>query len=448
VRNFWAISLALLATACGGPALVADLGGDAAPAGSAAPRTYAADPRGWSRAEILARSAEVLAEAAGDGSTVDRFTAFAAGPDPDPAGTREIARQALGRLVKRDPERRGAGQGAALAADRAKVEAIASGRVAPATAPAREPIAFPRDEGAHWDALTEWWYLNGHLAGGAERFGFEFTLFRVGPLLYFAHVALTDETGKRFHYVREWYTPGKTASADKALDVRYGPHRIHATAPGAYAMTGVAGKGTGFDLQLASRKQPMLINGDGNIDMPEGKDSRYYSLTRMDAGGTVTVGGRRLAVTGLVWLDHQWGPFYVSGFKERWDWFSVQLDDGTDYNLFAFRAADGTPLARHVNKLDARGAYRGGGRLELGRDTWWQSPRTGLRYTTRWTLDLPDAGERIAVETVLPEQEVARYFAFPIDPLPQYWEGRMRATKTRADASRSGGVAYCETFGF
>jgi len=435
VRLNWAIGIALLATACGGPTLAPGNPGASAPS-----RSYSADARGWKRSEIISRSADVLAEAAGDGATVARFAAFAAGPDPDPAGTRAMARRALDLLAAR--------KSALAAGTRGTLEDIAAGRVTPARAPAPAPIAFPRDEGAHWGALTEWWYLNGHLSGASERFGFEFTLFRVGPLLYFAHVALTDETGKRFHYVREWYTPGRTASSDKDLDVRYGPHRIQALAPAAYAMTGVAGKDAGFDLRLSSRKQPMLINGDGNIDMPEGKDSRYYSLTRLDAAGTVRVGGRQLAVTGLAWLDHQWGPFYVSGFKERWDWFSVQLDDGTDYNLFAFRAADGTPRQRHVNRLDAAGAFRGGGRLELGRDTWWQSPRTGLRFTTGWTLGLPDAGERLAVEAVLQDQEVARLLAFPLDPLPQYWEGRMRAVRTRADGSRGTGVAYCETFGF
>lgn len=402
-------------------------------------RSYSADPRSWGRAEIIARSADVLADSAGDTGVVSRFASYAAGPDADPAGTRAMARRALDRLAVRKT--------AVPAASRATLERIAAGDVTPAKASAAEPIAFPRDEGAHWGALTEWWYLNGHLEGGSERFGFEYTLFRVGPVLFFAHVALTDETGRGFHYAREWYAPGKTASSDKGLDVRYGPQHIKAIGGANYALAGVADKTAGFDLQLSSRKRPMLINGDGTIDMPEGKDSRYYSLTRLDAAGTVRVGGRTLAVKGLTWLDHQWGPFYVSGFKERWDWFSVQADDGTDYNLFAFRGADGTPLARHVNRLDAAGTFRGGGHMELGRDATWQSPRTGLRYTTAWTLELPEAGERIKLEAVLPDQELSRLLPFPIDPLPQYWEGRMRATKTRADGSRVAGVAYSETFG-
>jgi predicted secreted hydrolase len=434
VRRFaWFLGPALLATACGSPALVP---GHVSASGEV--RSYSADPRSWNRDEIVARSAEVLAEAAADGLTVKRFAAYAAGPDRDPAGTRAMARGALDRLASRK----------VAAPARETLERIASGRVAPAPAAAPKPIAFPRDEGAHWDALTEWWYLNGHLEGGSERFGFEYTLFRVGPLLFFAHVALTDETGGGFHYAREWHAPGRTASSDEGLDVRYGSQHTRATGPSDYALTGTVGRGAGFDLHLASRKRPMLINGDGTIDMPEGKDSRYYSQTRLDATGTVRVGGRQVAVRGLTWLDHQWGPFYVSGFRERWDWFSVQADDGTDYNLFAFRSADGTPLARYVNRQAADGTFRGARRMDFTRDTWFRSPRTGVRYTTAWSVSLPETGERFAIEAVLPDQELSRLLPFPLDPLPQYWEGRMRATRTDPGGSRVGGVAYAETFGF
>src|SRR5262245_34442295 len=75
--------------------------------------------------------------------------------------------------------------------------------------------SFPRDHGAHREFQTEWWYYTGHLEGAdGGRFGYELVFFRhaldPGPdlppafldwrpaELYPAHLALTDETGKRF----------------------------------------------------------------------------------------------------------------------------------------------------------------------------------------------------------------------------------------------------------
>lgn len=401
-----------------------------------------AEPRAFGRADVIARSAEVLADAVrrGDGETLRRFDRYARGADPDAAATRTMARRALALADEwRVP---------AAAEHRLLLERIATGRVKPLPAAEPRPIAFPGDEGAHFDAITEWWYLNGHLQGGERTLGYEFTLFRVGPVLFWAHVALTDETGQAFYHVRDWYLPGRTASSEAGLDTRYGTERIRATGKGRYRLEATVGEGVRFDLDMTSLKTPLLVNGDGNIDMPEGRDSRYYSLTRLQSAGTVRLGDRTLPVTGTSWLDHQWGPFYVSGFREVWDWFSVQADDGTDYNLFAFRDAQGTPVARYVNRLDAQGRFHGGGRLDVERVGSWFSARSGLAYTTRWVLGLPDAGERIALEATVPHQEVARLAPFPLDPLPVYWEGSMRVAKVGIDGRQVGGFAYCETFGF
>ena len=51
--------------------------------------------------------------------------------------------------------------------------------------------------------------------------------------------------------------------------------------------------------------------------------------------------GQPLSVTGEAWFDHQWGDFIAVG-GGGWDWFAVNLDDGTDLTLSLVRAADGT----------------------------------------------------------------------------------------------------------
>ena len=399
--------------------------------------------KNFDRAAYISKSADVIAEAVHDGNqaTVTAFESWARGGDPDPAATRAIAGRTLTLLksgkyaTPKGPSRTG-------------LEAIAGGMVKPRATVRAKAISFPRDEAAHMEAITEWWYMNGHLSDGHdEKFGYEFSLFRVGPVLLFAHVALTNETDKTFHYVRDWYEPAHTSSAKDRLDTRYGTEILQAVSDGKYRLSGQAGV-DGFDLDLTSRKSALLINGDGKIDMPEGRDSWYYSLTRLDTVGTVHVGDRSVRVRGLSWMDHQWGPFYVTGFRERWDWFSLQLDDGTDYNLFAFRKGDGTPLSRYVNSLDSDGRFAKAGDFGLARTKWWQSPKTLYNYTTGWELDLPSTGERITLEATVADQEVARLLPWLGDPLPEYWEGSMNVVKILRDGTKVSGHAYTETFGF
>src|SRR3954462_4597624 len=76
---------------------------------------------------------------------------------------------------------------------------------------------FPRDHHAHREFKTEWWYFTGNLFDNeGRRFGYELTFFRHGiqPAaerdpngsrfivgdLKFAHFAITDVAGQRFHF--------------------------------------------------------------------------------------------------------------------------------------------------------------------------------------------------------------------------------------------------------
>ena len=54
----------------------------------------------------------------------------------------------------------------------------------------------------------------------------------------------------------------------------------------------------------------------------------------MTAKGTLHLDGRTLTVDGSAWFDHQWGDFISVG-GGGWDWFAVNLDDGTDLTLSA-----------------------------------------------------------------------------------------------------------------
>jgi predicted secreted hydrolase len=385
------------------------------------------------REAVVRLSAEALAEAVreGEAKTVSAFVSYADGPDPDPSATREMAKRAI---ALTGPQ----------AADSADLARIAAGKAHPQVVVQATGVNFPEDEGAHKGAITEWWYLNGHLqAKGGDRYGYEFTLFKVGPILHWAHVAVTDQAGQRFSYSRDWVPAKRVSTPSGRLAIRFGEHALAQAEDGSYKLEGNGG-GRRFSLTLNSQKAPLLIGGDGKIEMPEGKDSWYYSHTRLAAVGTLD--GQ--AVTGTSWMDHQWGPFWVTGFKDRWDWFALQFEDNTEYNLFGFRDEKGRGGARHVNQSTPSGRGVSGSRFTMERLDWWKSPLTNMFFTTKWRIALPDSNETVELEATNVNQEVARKTGFLKDPLPNYWEGSMKAVKIRADGTRVPGQAYCEHFGF
>ena len=115
--------------------------------------------------------------------------------------------------------------------------------------------------------------------------------------------------------------------------------------------------GMGLDLTLHATKPPALHDRDGWIDFGAAGGSYYYSRPAMDATGTLTLDGRTFAVDGAGWFDHQWGDFISIG-GGGWDWFAVNLDDGTDLTLSLVRDADGTYPLVYGTLIDADGTTR------------------------------------------------------------------------------------------
>src|SRR4029450_347225 len=66
-------------------------------------------------------------------------------------------------------------------------------------APIPAPLTFPRDHGAHSDALGGW-YWTGHLSGDEGRaYGFQLTFFRLRDL-HLAHFAWSDIAAGKFQF--------------------------------------------------------------------------------------------------------------------------------------------------------------------------------------------------------------------------------------------------------
>lgn len=322
---------------------------------------------------------------------------------------------------------------------------------------------FPRDHAAHPVYQTEWWYYTGHLEKGGRKFGYELTFFQVGidpqlkssrsawalHTLYFAHFTVTDENGNRFRFTEKVSRPA-LGMAGAATD-RYRTwihdwsaellpdnrtHRLRATGPG-YAIA--------LDLTPEKPPVPHGFNGVSQKAAGAGRASHYYSLTRLATKGTLTVDGADLPVTGLSWMDHEFGSNQLTPEQAGWDWFSLQLDDGRELMLYLMRLKSGGADPVSSGTL----VQRDGTRQHLAlRDFQvqatgsWQSPATGGRYPAGWTVRLPAEGLELTVTPTVADQELAPAL-IPV----RYWEGSVRVQgQERGRPLR--GVGYVELTGY
>jgi predicted secreted hydrolase len=338
-----------------------------------------------------------------------------------------------------------------------------------------QPVVLPRDDAPH-DRLTEWWYYTGHLqAGDGDRFGFEYVIFRAErgsfPVTWASHLAITDEGGDRFHYAqraeigpqvdRASGASGDSGGFDFAISGfdladplrpfgdpwtmtgSDGRDALSATARGE-EVDGDPLAALGLDLRLDEVKPPVLHDRDGWIDFGPAGGSYYYSRTAMDATGTLTLGDRTLDVTGSAWFDHQWGDFISVG-AGGWDWFALNLDDGTDITLSLVRAADGSFPLVYGTAVDAAGTatHLGPGDFEVDVLGEWTSDATGATYPSGWQIRVMPLDLDVIVTPTVRDQELDTRATTGV----VYWEGSQDIKGSRAGLPVAG-RGYVELTGY
>jgi predicted secreted hydrolase len=312
------------------------------------------------------------------------------------------------------------------------------------TGPCR--LAFPADHGAHPGYRTEWWYVTGNLETPDGRpFGFQVTIFRrqIGPTsdrlswpepssawrtqqIYLGHIALSNITGRE-HLFAEDISRGALGQAGvmqtgidttvflKNWKIDIGPQRqrIHA-----------ATETFAIDLDSVPMKSPVLHGDQGYSrkgDTAE-RASCYYSLTRLKTEGTIRLQDRELAVSGLSWLDHEFSTAALQPGIVGWDWFSLQLDNGTELMLYRLRQEDGQPnpaSSGTLVKADGTTRHLSVDDVKLTIAEHWRSPRSGGRYPSAWLVEVPTAELDLSIVPNLSDQELRT----PGSTAVTYWEG-------------------------
>ena len=327
-------------------------------------------------------------------------------------------------------------------------------------------LDFPRDHAAHPDHRIEWWYYTGNLrAPGSRRFGYQLTFFRVGvdrePVnpsrwavrdLYMAHFAVTDiERGAHHVFERLNRTGIGWAGANTqtlhvwndgwSVTLDEGDPRMQRLA--AASDDG----GLSIDLRLDPSGPPVLhgVNGFSQKGAEVGNASHYYSLTRLRTTGRLVAGGETFDVEGLSWMDHEFGTSFLEPAQAGWDWFSIQLDDGTDLMVYVMRRIDGARDPRSsgtaVSAAGATHLRADDFRLTPGRR--WTSPASGAAYPVAWRIAVPSHGLELEATAAVDAQELQTGRSTGVT----YWEGAIDVRGTR-DGAPVAGSGYLEMTGY
>lgn len=324
-------------------------------------------------------------------------------------------------------------------------------------------IEFPAAFDAQPQYQTEWWYYTGNLETETGRhFGYQLTFFRRGLIptteeaprdsewatsqVYFAHFTLSDIAANQFYYFEDF---GRGAADIAGVEINpfhvwIEGWKVEETAQNTYRLFASRDALT-LDLTLKDVKGPILHGDDGY--MPSGPNvgdaSYYYSQSRLESTGEIGINGETFSVTGLSWMDRQYGTTTIlTPEAGGWNWFSFHLSDGSELMLYELRQADGS------RNPFSRGTYiaADGSTTDIDPEDFiievhntWRSPHTGAVYPASWTITVADLDLTLEVVPYMDDQELI--------VSQRYWEGAVEATGSK-DGDELSGSGYIELTGY
>jgi predicted secreted hydrolase len=321
-------------------------------------------------------------------------------------------------------------------------------------------ITFPRDHFPHYQFRTEWWYFTGNLKTADGRaFGYQVTFFRHGyrsprnrtPVtsrfvmndVKFAHFAVTDVSSDKFYFDSRvsrgafgeaGFGDGKRLAWIDNWELHFdGDFRLNA-----------ATKDYSVQLNLIPEKPPVLEGEDGLSQKADGEGhaSYYYSITRLRTSGTIKIRNENYVVEGSSWFDREWATNQLAPEQAGWNWFAIQLSDGSDIMLYQMRLKGGGIDSHSSGKwiaADGVTAEFASNDFQLVPEKFWESAATKTTYPVQWRLNIPKLNLELEVTPPVINQE--------LDLSVVYWEGCIRLKGRRAGKPVEG-VGYLELTGY
>ncbi|MGH8209142.1 MAG: lipocalin-like domain-containing protein, partial [Steroidobacteraceae bacterium] len=264
--------------------------------------------------------------------------------------------------------------------------------------------------------------------------------------IYMAHFAITDVARRRFRFAQKLSRAavGLAGAQLPPLRVWIDDWSLAAVSPDEIHWSLHAAQ-SGYELTLdAQGLSPPVLNGERGFSRKSsdpGSASYYYSIPRVAVRGHLVRDGKSLDVQGLAWVDREWGSGTLSSSEQGWDWFALQLTDGSSLMFYALRHHDGRRDPNSAGTwISATGESRPLSSQQVQIDVigYWTNPR-GERYPGRWRVRVPTAGIDVDVRPVLPNQEFTA--------AARYWEGAVDVTGASAGHETTG-RGYVELVGY
>ena len=185
-------------------------------------------------------------------------------------------------------------------------------------------MRLPHDEGVHLSPL-EWWYFNGHLTTeSGQGFSYHFVTFQSvlpsGLTPRVAQLSWADHD-KSLHLTGEQAALPFLEASSGHFDLSTNGWHMSGDVD-TYQLSFRVGNYT-VELEANSKRPAVLHHGTGLVDLDIAGKTYYYSRTDLKTSGTVSISGVSHPVTGVSWMDHQWGDFTTT--EIGWDWLSLNL---------------------------------------------------------------------------------------------------------------------------
>jgi predicted secreted hydrolase len=324
-------------------------------------------------------------------------------------------------------------------------------------------LALPEEHRGHTDAQWEWWYFNGHLeTASGRKFDYFWSFFKVimdddtflgipvryvtKPLyvpFFFGGTSLFDHEKKKYVFgVRStlpFFWMARYSKED--MDLRLLDYTARREEDDTFRVRSSVRRNK-LDLQLTPVRPPILYGykGNGVLDFPEARHN-YYSLPRLETTGTIRTGRKLETVTGVSWMDHQYGFIYSEEFR-GWEWMCAHLDNGVDLMFAHVRLFDGKVLPQSTGAVmypDGRTVHIRKEEFTLKPLRYWKSRLTRITYAVDWEMEIPGMGIQLRSRAHVDAQQM---IVWPMI----FWEGSNSVSGV-FEGQGVNGQGFLETFG-
>jgi len=286
-------------------------------------------------------------------------------------------------------------------------------------------IKLPLDHYGHQGAPSEWWWHIGTLvAKDGRKFGFEINgAFLLGH--HFTQIEITDVSSNKnyqkmhvflldpanwveYDSSKPWYVkmiPLLTPFDGGVKMQQVGDNPLNMLVQASFIDAGVQCQMIlNFNQE---QNKPLLVWGTGRTPEkvnPEGKTpleqyNFYYSLTNLRASGYIIIGSEVIEVTGLTWMDHQYGYFGnpASGAEGQVHWMlqDIQLPDGIHLSNSYVMKKDEQIIENHRYESYATVLFPSGESKLVGSYTTAMGPtftENGIIYYMNFKVEIDDHG--------------------------------------------------------